>query len=144
MEISFRRVLGLYFLVTSLQFLPAAVFMLGVINGTGPNWILPATSFTQGVITALAGLVLFRSRARINDVPGTLVTPSLPVLLELIGVYFIVSGLVHGVGPLFRLMFLNEVLARSVGSELAAAGVGILTGGLLIARARPIANALDR
>jgi len=144
MDISLRRVLGLYFLVTSLQFLPTAVFMLAVINSTGPNWILPAISFTQGVITAVAGLVLFRSSARTSDIPGSLVTPGIPVLLQLVGVYFVVGGLVSGVRPLFRLMFLNEVWASGVGSELAAAGIGILAGGLLIAQARPIANVLAR
>ena len=45
-----------------------------------------------------------------------------------------------GVRPAFRLVFLNEVTAPGVDSELAAAGVGVLAGRLLIARVRPIGS----
>ena len=144
MDIPLRRFLGLYFLVTSLQFLPATVFMLGVVNSAGPNWVLPAISFTQAVITALAGLVLFRPARRTSDAPASIVAPGIPTLLQIVGVYFAVSGLVSGTRPLFRLLFSNEVWARGVGTELAAAAVGIILGGLLITRARSIASVLAR
>src|SRR5262249_30270046 len=99
MEMSLRRFLGLYFVVTSLQYLPAAVFMLGAINSTGPNWILPAISLTQGAITAVAGFVLYRSAASADESSGTLATPGVPVLVQLVGVYFVVAGLVGGIRP---------------------------------------------
>jgi hypothetical protein len=143
MDISLRRFLGLYFLVTSLQYIPPALFMLGVINSLGPNWILPAISFTQGVITACAGFILFRSRPEALNVPGTISAPGIPVLLQLVGVYFLVDGVVGAVPPLFRLLFYSEVWAMSVGTELAAAAVEAVAGAVLITRTRPITKFLD-
>ena len=62
MEFSFRRLGSL--LSRHVAAIPASrsLHARRVISGAGPNWILPATSFMQGVITALggAGLVPIR------------------------------------------------------------------------------------
>jgi hypothetical protein len=143
MEISLRRILGLYFLVTSLQYIPLAVFMLGVQNTMGPNWIMPAIYVAQGVVIGVAGLVLFRSRWQVLDVPGTITAPGIASILQLAGVYFVVNGLAGAVGPLSRLFFFDEVWAIAVSSELAAGVVEALAGGVLITRSRGMAKYLE-
>ena len=143
MELSLRRILGLYFLVISLQYIPAAVFMLAVENPMGPDWILPAVPFAQGVVTACAGLVLLRARSTAADVPGTIVVPSVDLLLQVVGVNFAVGGLVGTVRPLSGVLFLNEVWSVSVAGELAAAAAAVLAGGFLITRSSIVMKMLE-
>jgi hypothetical protein len=143
METSFRRVLGLYFLVASLQYLPVALFMFGVQNPAGPKWILPAIPFAQGVVTALAGLFLFRSRSKSTEVAGTVTIPSIESILQLLGVFFAVSGLVASVRPLVDHLFFNEVWSISLGGSFAAAGASVLAGGFLLARPHTLAKLIE-
>ena len=39
MEILLRRLLGMYFIVSAVAFVPTALFYLGVQNAAGPWWI---------------------------------------------------------------------------------------------------------
>ena len=123
MEVPLRRALGLYFVVTALQYGPAALFMLGVRNTMGPNWILPAIPFTQGVVTAAAGLFLLRSPARPGEPTASIVVPPVQSVLQLFGIFFMVRGLVSAVRVLSPLVFSNYVLGVSAGSDLASSSL---------------------
>ena len=53
MEILLRRLLGVYFVVSAVAFLPAAFFYFGVESTPGvPWWILPAIPLAQGIVFA--------------------------------------------------------------------------------------------
>ena len=71
MEALLRRLLGVYFLVTSVAYVPAALAYLGVENSFGPWWILPIVPISQAVIFAGAGLLLLRRRSPEAVVAGT-------------------------------------------------------------------------
>ena len=140
MQKSLRWALGLYFVVISLEYVPAALLMFGVQNTAGPNWILPAVPFFQGLVIAAAGVFLLRSASRSADVTGTIVVPPVESILQLFGVYFIVEGLVAFARTLSGLLFFNEVWSISLGSSLAAAGAYALLGGIPLSRPGTIAR----
>jgi hypothetical protein len=138
-----KRALGLYFLVSSLAYIPAGIFMFGVQNPYGPAWVIPAIPLVQGLITAVAGLWLYRSGAS-NDVEVDLAWPPLESFLQLFGVYFAVGGLVSLARPLSSVLFFNESIGLSAGSNLASAATSIAIGGFLAARPQALASYLTR
>lgn len=135
MPFTLRRAVGVYFLVTSLQSIPTAVFMLGVQNTFGPQWALWATPLAQGVVMALAGLWLVRSRPSADDRDETVSgAPSLETLVQLFGVYFTIEGLVSAANPLSSVLLFNEVWSASAGSRVASPVVSMALGLYLVAR----------
>jgi uncharacterized membrane protein HdeD (DUF308 family) len=108
--------------------------MFGVQNLGGPDWILPATPFAQGLIAAGAGLLLLRSSDNPKYPTGSVVVPGIAALIQLFGVYFIVSGLVGLAGSLSRVVLLNEVSSRSVNGSFASAIASVIAGVILVAR----------
>jgi hypothetical protein len=51
METLLRRLLGLYFVITPLEYVPAALAYLAVENTFGPWWILPFVPLAQAAIS---------------------------------------------------------------------------------------------
>ena len=54
--------LGLYFVITSFGYVPAALAYLGVENAFGARWVLLFVPLSQAVIFSVAGLILLRKR----------------------------------------------------------------------------------
>ena len=59
--------------------------MFGVQNPAGPNWVLPAIPFFQGLVIAAAGVFLLRSPSGSADVT-TIAVPPVESILQLFGV----------------------------------------------------------
>jgi NADH:ubiquinone oxidoreductase subunit 4 (subunit M) len=142
MEILLRRLLGLYFVVSAVAFVPAALFYLGVQNAAGPWWVMPAVPLAQAVVFAVAGLVLVRQRARHLAADGGVVFPPVPSLLQLLGVYFIVEGASAAVGPAVDMLFLSEGAWARFGNVTAAA-VWLVAGWTLVRRPQMVADAVS-
>lgn len=133
MEIILRRLLGLYFVVSAVAFVPAAFFYFGVENSPGPWWILPAIPLAQGVVFAVAGFLLIRQASRVVPAEQDLVFPPVQSLLQLMGVYFIVEGLSAVVRPAVDFWFFTETWFARFG-DFAAAGVWLVCGWILLKR----------
>ncbi len=144
MEKLLRRLLGLYFIVSSVAYVPAGLFYLGVESTAGPWWILPTVPLMQGAIFAGAGLVLLRGEPAENVPLGSgVVFPAVEPLLQLFGLYFIVEGLSSGVRPAVDMWFFAESWWARLG-EAAAAAVWLLAGWLLVRRPRAVLGLLSR
>jgi hypothetical protein len=144
METLLRRLLGLYFIVTSVAYVPAALFYFGVENSAGPWWILPVLPLAQGAIFAAAGLMLLRGQSE-EAVPvgAGLVFPPVESLLQLLGVYFIVQGLSSGVQPGVEMWFFGETWFTRFGN-FAGAAVWLSAGWILVKRPRAVLGVLSR
>lgn len=144
METLLRRTLGLYFAITSLGYVPAALVYLGVENALGPWWVLPLVPLSQAAVFFTAGVILLRSRS--EDVvplgPGV-VFPPVDVLLQLTGVYFVVVGLESVVEPAVSMLFVTEAWSARVG-QCAAAIVWLASGWVLVRHPRKVVEALTR
>jgi hypothetical protein len=143
MEILLRRLLGLYFVVSAVTFVPTALFYLGIQNPSGPWWIMPAVPLTQAVVFAVAGWLLSRERAPHVPVEGGVVFPPVPSLLQLLGVYFIVEGFSSGVRPAVDMLFFSESAWSRFGN-FAAAAVWLAAGWILVSRPNMVADAVSR
>jgi hypothetical protein len=144
MEKLLRRLLGLYFIVTSVAYVPAGLFYLGIENTAGPWWILPIIPLTQGFIFAAAGLMLLHGQSAEGiPVGGGVVFPPVESLLQLSGVYFIVEGLSSGVRPGVDMWFVGETWWSRLGN-VAGAAVWVLAGWVLVKRPRAIVGLLSR
>jgi hypothetical protein len=141
MDVLLKRALGVYFIVNSLTSIPAGIAMIGVENPFGPSWILPAVPLAQGLITAVAGVWLYRS-----GVPAeTGVVPAWPPIegfLQLFGIYFVVGGLVSLARPVAGVLWFHETVGLSAGSTMVSAAASIAIGGCLVAQPGPLASLL--
>jgi hypothetical protein len=138
-----RYALGLFFVVSALEYIPASVFMLGVQNPYGPSWVIPAIPLVQGLINALAGVWLMRS-GRSDDVAASEAQwPTVKTILQLFGVYFAVGGVVSLARPASEVLFFNESMALGAGSSIASAVIAIVIGAYLIARPHPLSAYLE-
>ena len=143
MEILLRRLLGLYFVVSALAFVPAALFYVGVENTAGPWWILPAIPLAQGVVFAVAGLLLTRRPAPAVPLESGVVFPPVESLLQWLGVYFIVEGLSSAVRPGLDMLLFTESWWARVGN-FAAAAVWLVGGWILVSRPEIILKAFSK
>src|SRR6476659_8234113 len=94
MESVLRRLLGLYFVVWSFGYIPSALTFLAVDGSVGVRrWAVLVVPLMQGAVFCIAGLTLLRRHAE-QPVPlgSGIVFPAVDVLLQLVGVYFIVEG----------------------------------------------------
>jgi hypothetical protein len=144
METPLRRALGLYFVVVSLQYIPASLFMLGVENPVGPRWVLIAIPFAQGAIFAAAGMILFRSHDAQKQPTTSVVLPSSESIVQLFGVFFVARGLIALARPLAGFLFFNEIWSIGLGSELASAVASVLIGFVLLTWPRAITSLMKR
>jgi hypothetical protein len=144
MESLLRRLLGLYFVILSFGYVPGALAYLGVENAFGPNWVLLFVPFSQAVIFSVAGLVLLRTHSAdaVPLGPG-LVLPALDSLLQLAGIYFIVTGLGSAVRPVVDMLFVTETWVARVGN-LSAAAVWLAGGYVLVSRPQAVLQTLTR
>ena len=144
METLLRRLLGLYFVILSFGYVPGALAYLGVENASGPNWVLLFVPFSEAVIFFVAGLVLLRKHSAdaVPLGPG-LVLPALDSLLQLAGIYFIVTGLGSAVGPAVDTLFVTETWVARVGN-LSAAAVWLAGGYVLVSRPQAVLQALTK
>jgi hypothetical protein len=144
MEALFRRMLGLYFVITSLGYVPAALAYLGVENAYGPWWILPIVPIADALVFSVAGLLLLRTRPdeAVPQGPG-IVFPPLDSLLPLMGLFFIVEGLESAIRPAVDMLFVTEAWVVRVGS-FAAAIVWLVGGWILVTRPQAVLGALTR
>jgi hypothetical protein len=144
MAILLRRLLGLYFVILSFGYVPTALAYLGVENAFGPRWVLLFVPLSQAVIFLVAGLILLRKHSAdaVPLGPGV-VFPAPDSLLQLVGVYFIVTGLGSAVGPAIDMLFVTETWVARVGS-LAAAAVWLAGGCVLVRRPQAVLRALSR
>ena len=143
MEILLRRLLGLYFLIMSFGYIPAALSYLGVGNAYGPWWVLPVVPLSQAVIFSVAGLILLRRSADAVSLGAGMVFPPVDSLLQLVGVYFIVIGLGSAVAPAVNMLFVGETWVARVGN-FAAAVVWVAGGLFLVTRPQAVLNFLTR
>lgn len=142
MEILLRRLLGLYFVVSAVAFVPSALFYLGVENTAGPSWILVAIPLAQAIVFAVAGVLLTRERAPLVPIESGLVFPPVPSLLQLLGVYFIVEGLSSAARPGIDMLFFSESWWARVGN-FAGAAVWLAAGWMLVSRPSVVADTLS-
>jgi hypothetical protein len=141
MDVLLKRALGLYFMVNALTSIPAGIAMFGVQNPYGPSWILPAVPLTQGLITAVAGVWLYRSRPSAEAV--ILPTwPSIESLLQLFGIYFVVEGLVFMARPVAGVLWFHETVGLTAGSTIVSAAASIALGVCLVAWPAALASLL--
>jgi len=143
MDVLLKRALGLYFLVSSLTYLPAGILMLGVQNPYGPAWIIPAVPLAQGVVTAAAGVWLYRSGPS-ADADGVPDWPPVETFLQLFGVYFVAGGLVSLARPVAGVLWFHESIGVSAGSNMVSAMTSIAIGAVLLACPRPLASYLNQ
>ena len=144
MESLLRRLLGLYLIITAVAYVPAALFYLGIDNAAGPWWILPTVPLMQGVILAVAGLMLLHSHSAEGIQAGAgVVFPPVESLLQLFGVYFIVQGLSSGVQSGVDMWFFGESWWSRVGN-VAAAAVWLLAGWIVVKCPRAVLGLLSR
>jgi hypothetical protein len=144
MEALSRRLLGVYFVVTSVASVPAALASLGIQNPFGPWWILPLVPMAQGVIFAGAGLLLLRQRSPEAVPAGAgVVFPPMESLLQLWGVYFIVAGLTSLVQPMAGMILVAQSWPARIGGFVEAA-VWCLAGLGLVTRPRRVSERLRR
>jgi len=142
METLFRRILGLYFVVLSFGYVPTTLAYLGVENAFGPRWVLLFVPLSQAVIFLAAGLILLRRHPAeaIPMGPGV-IFPALDSLLQLAGVYFIVTGLGSLARPTVDMLFVTEAWVARLGSFTEAAV--LLAGGyVLVKHPQAVLNAL--
>ena len=135
METLLRRILGLYFVITSLEYIPAALSYLAVENSVGPWWMLPVVPLSQAVIGIVAGLILLRGGSGAGDavpIGAGVVFPPLDALLKLLGVYFVVMGVGYLIEPAVNMWFLTEAWVARAGHF--AAAVAWLAGGCALIR----------
>lgn len=142
MENLLRRLLGLYFVVAALAFVPAALFYIGVENASGPWWLLPAVPLAQGVVFGTAGFLLSRLPRPAVPVETRVVFPPMESLLQLLGVYFIVEGLSSAVRPGVDMWFFSETWFSRLGN-LAGAAVWLVAGWILAKHPEVILKALQ-
>jgi hypothetical protein len=143
MEIVLRRLLGLYFVVSAVAYVPTALFYLGVENTAGPSWILVAIPLAQAIVFAVAGILLSRERAPLLPIEsGGLVFPPIPSLLQLLGLYFIVEGLSAAARPGIDMMFFSENWWARVGN-FAGAAVWLAAGWVLVSRPSVVTDTLS-
>jgi len=142
MEILLRRLLGVYFVVSAVAFLPAAFFYFGVESTPGvPWWILPAIPLAQGIVFAVAGFLLSRQPAPAVNLQSGIVFPPVESLLQLLGVNFIVEGLSAAVRPALNMLFFTESWWAVVGN-FAAAVVWLAAGWMIYRRPENVLNGL--
>jgi len=143
METLLRRLLGLYFVITSLGYVPMTLAYLGVENSFGPWWMLPLVPLSQAVIFSAAGVILLRTRSQ-EDVPlgPGVIFPPVESLLQLTGVYFIVTGLGSIARPAVDMLLMTESWVARLGN-FAAAAVWLLGGWVLVKRPRAVLEALS-
>lgn len=142
MTSSLHRVLGAYFVVNALQSIPAALFMMGVQNPYGPQWLLWAMPLTQGLVTALAGLWLVRRPAPVGESGATVVSPPVDTIVQLFGVTILVGGVVDLANPLSSVLFFTEDWSPSAVSRLASPLTSVAIGIYLVARAGAVVRFL--
>jgi hypothetical protein len=142
MEILFRRLLGLYFVVLSFGYVPTTLAYLGVENAFGPRWVLLFIPLSQAAIFLVAGLILLRkhSAEAVPLGPGV-VFPALDSLLQLAGVYFIVTGLGSVARPAVDMLFVTEAWVARLGSFMEAA-VLLVGGYVLVKHPQAVVQAL--
>jgi hypothetical protein len=135
------RVLAVYFVVTGCLALPNALYALGLEAPDLRLWVLVMVPILHGTISMVAGLLLLK-RTRIGaDAPGSTSPQLLPLLLQLIGVYFVVGGVITATGPLIEVLLLSETwLLR--GGELGRGIVELVAGVILILQPHRIARSL--
>jgi hypothetical protein len=133
METLFRRLLGLYFVILSFAYVPTTLAFLGVENAFGPRWVLLFVPLSQAVIFLVAGLILLRKYpAEAVSLGSGVVFPALDSLLQLVGVYFIVTGLGSAVRPAVDMLFFTEAWVARLGSFMEAAV--LLVGGYALVK----------
>jgi hypothetical protein len=144
METLLRRLLGMYFVVTSIAYVPTALAFLGVESSFSPWWLVPAVPASQAVILFAAGLVLLRRRPS-DGIPVTdgVVFPPIESLLQLAGLFFIVTGLASLVQPTVDMLLVTESWSARLGS-FAAAAVWCLAGSVFVTRPRQLVQVLRR
>ncbi len=142
MTSSLHRALGAYFVVSALQFVPAAVFMMGVENTYGPQWLLWAMPLTQGLVTAMAGLWLLRRPAPGGDSAATVVSPPVDTLVQLFGLTVLVGGVVDLANPVSSVLLFDEVWSASAVTRIASPVASVAIGLYLVARAGAVARFL--
>ena len=143
MESTLRRILGMYFVVSSLQYVPAAAMVYGIQNTIGPQWLLSLIPLTQGALTAAAGVWLLRAGPHVEDATSV-IAPPVETFVQLFGVYFIVNGLVALANPLSGVLFFHEVWSLSAGSRVASAIASVSIGLYLVARPTAIGSFLRK
>lgn len=142
MQTHIRYALGLYFIVSALEYIPASIFTVGVQNPYGPWWAIPAIPLAQGVVNAVAGVWLFRSGRSEDGAPIDLQWPTAEAVLQLFGVYSVVGGLVSLARPLFGVLLFSETIGFSAGASIASSATAIAIGAYLLARPHPLASYL--
>ena len=134
MESILKRILGTYFVVSALEYVPAALYLLGVRNAAGPQWVLAAVPILQGLVTAVAGFWLLRTPGSYDAATIAPLIGDVETLVQLFGMYFLVIGLVGIASPLSGLLFFNEVWSISAGGSVASALTSIVIGVYLMVR----------
>ena len=137
--ITTRRALGVYFVVTGLTTAPQIFLAFTVEMPEGTNrWWMPMTVAGQAGILLIAGWWLAR-RAAIGAeiVDAGWLLGALKIVLQVLGVYFVVSGLVSVVEWSAALMLVE----RSWFSVQHFAGAAAMLAAGLVLVARPTAVA---
>jgi len=89
------------------------------------------------VISLTAGLLLLRRRGDEVALGPGVVFPPVDALLQLVGVYFILTGLGSAVGPAVDMLFVTQSWVARVGS-VAASAVWLAGGWLLLTRPQAV------
>jgi hypothetical protein len=133
----------MYFVVSSLQYVPAAAMVYGIQNTVGPQWLLSLIPLTQGALTAAAGVWLLRTGAPVKD-STSVIAPPVETFVQLFGVYFVVDGLVALADPLSGVLLFNEVWSLSAGSRVASSVASVSIGLYLVTRPTAIGSFLRK
>ena len=138
--ITVRRALGVYFLVSALVALPGMLASLGAEpTESSSRWLLPVVFFGQSAVMGVAGWWLVRGAVSRPDTADPIWPHSgLRIVLQVVGIYFVVSGLVSVVEWSAALM-LVERSWFSV-QHFAGAAAMLAAGILLVARPTAIAQ----
>jgi hypothetical protein len=140
-----RRLLGIYFVVQGALAAAAAIGAFGIIVPDGSSRVgLVAAALAQGAIAAMAGAWLLRTALPMSqtELPTLAAAAGRHSALQLLGVFFFVSGLV----TLARLLAGLDIIQawQFQLSDLASGAVEAAVGAILVLRARDTARVLDR
>ena len=134
MESILKRILGTYFVASALQYVPAALYTLGVQSPAGPHWVFVAVPLLQGLATAAAGFWLLRTPGSYDATTMAQLFRDVETLVQLFGMYFTVNGVVRIATPFSGLLFFNEDWGIYAGGSVASALTLILIGVYLMVR----------
>jgi hypothetical protein len=129
-----RQTLAIYFFVVGLLYLPDILSAFGTPAEGNSVWMLVVILLCQVVIAIGAAVVLFRITPRIDSD----VASAMPMIIQLLGIYFVVEGLTRVVvSGGNALMFTATWQVRM--SDFAGAIVGVGAGLLLVMSPRRVA-----